>query len=99
MKWILLSISSKTIQDDVNDINNASSSKSTKGDNKINVNSKLPDCWTTKLADEFREKYDGLLVISRQLSCGICAKVESVNVKATHISREWRSCSVVRSGK
>ena len=88
LNHVLPSMSSETTENEVVDINKPSSSRSTKDADKINVNSDLPDCWSTKQADEFKEKYGGLLVIGKKIGCDICTKVESVNVKVAHVPKE-----------
>ena len=89
-------LSSETTENEVDDINKPSSSRSTKDADKINVYSDLPDCWSTKQADEFKEKYGSLLIIGKKLGCDICAKVESVNMKAAHVSK---AAHVQRNGE
>lgn len=61
--------------------------------------STLPDCWSTKQGDDFKKKYDGLFVHNKKLGCNYCAKFDSTNTKGTHVSAEWKSCSIEASGK
>lgn len=61
--------------------------------------STLPDCWSMKQGDDFKKKYDGLFVHNKKLGCNYCAKFDSTNTKGTHVSAEWKSCSIEASGK
>ena len=58
----------------------------------------LPDCWSLRQYEEFKKKYDGLIVNDKKLGCEHCAKVHSINIKGIHISVEWSSCNVKASG-
>ena len=59
----------------------------------------IPDCWSNKQYDYFREKYDGLIVCNKKLGCNHCAKLDSLHKKGYHVSLEWKNCSISASGK
>lgn len=63
--------------------------------------SALPDCWSMKQYENFKKKYDGLIVHSKKIGCDRCARFhsESINMKGIHVSMEWASCSIVASGR
>ena len=58
----------------------------------------LPDCWSMRQYDSFKQKYDGLITRDKKLGCLHCAKFDSLNMKGVHISIEWKKCQVVASG-
>ena len=85
----------------LHDANKNSVSDDMKTRNEANEAPALPDCWRMEQYDNFKKKYDGLIVRSKKLGCDHCARFnsESINVKGIHISVEWASCSIVASGR
>ncbi|XP_076342424.1 uncharacterized protein LOC143242804 [Tachypleus tridentatus] len=61
----------------------------------------LPDCWSIEQYMNFKEKYDGLIVRSKNVGCDICSKFyfKLVTMKGIHMSQEWVTCSVQPSGR
>ena len=59
----------------------------------------LPDCWSMRQYDSFKQIYDGLITRDKTLGCFHCAKFNYLNMKGVHISIEWKKCQVVASGK
>ena len=59
----------------------------------------LPDCWSMRQYDSFKDKYDGLIMRDKKLGCLHCVKFDYLNMKGEHISIEWKKCQVVASGK
>ena len=59
----------------------------------------IPDCWNNEQYDNFRKKYDGLIVRNKKLGCNHCAKLDSLNMKGYHVSLEWKNCNIAASGR
>ena len=61
----------------------------------------LPDCWSMEQYENFKKKYDGLIVHDQKLGCGHCARFGSgsLKMKGVHLSAEWARCRVVAAGK
>ena len=49
----------------------------------------LPDCWSMRQYDSFKQKYDGLITSDKKLGCLYCPKFDSLNMKGVYISIEW----------
>lgn len=83
------------------DTNETSAFDDVKPRGKANDASALPDCWSMEQYENFKKKYDGLIVHSKKLGCDHCAKFksESLHRKGIHVSIEWASCSIVGSGR
>ena len=85
----------------LHDTNENSASDDVKTRGEADEASALPDCWSMEQFENFKKKYDGLIVRSKKLGCDHCARFhsESINLKGIHISVEWASCSIVASGR
>ncbi|XP_015675691.1 E3 SUMO-protein ligase KIAA1586 homolog [Protobothrops mucrosquamatus] len=69
-----------------------------KNDN-FKIENSLPECWTVQQYNNFKEKYDGLVISNKKLGCEYCAKYDFTKEKSVHVSKEWKCFQIEASGK
>ncbi|XP_070599943.1 zinc finger and SCAN domain-containing protein 31-like [Erythrolamprus reginae] len=63
------------------------------------IENSLPECWTVQQYNNFKEKYDGLVISNRKLGCEYCAKHGCLKMRSVHVSKEWKYFQIEASGR
>ncbi|KAK4880731.1 hypothetical protein RN001_008877 [Aquatica leii] len=72
--------------------------------NGCSINILLPTCWTTNQAEEFRKKYDWLIIQDRKLGCTNCRQAGSNQyesaLKIAHVqpAPQWVDINIKKNG-